>query len=143
MELPYEKYAMAGNEMPQSVTGEADRLMYYGLVLLYRLHRAKQIERDDAKKFKQDMLFELDKLKRTDAMWTGMMKRAHDMWRDTEAALTQFRLNKDRYLASPSQETATELVRIVESLDAAISPRQTDQAAATSPEADHETEAIP
>ena len=89
LELPYEKIAMAGGEMPKGLE-YPDQILFLGLRLLYDSYRRKMIERDKATQEKVELLRTYEAHKIVDNMgkeWVDQIKR-------TELARAEYRKSK-------------------------------------------------
>lgn len=89
LELPYEKIAMAGGEMPEGLE-YPDQILFLGLRLLYDSYRRKMIERDKATQEKVELLRTYEAHKIVDNMgkeWVDQIKR-------TELARAEYRKSK-------------------------------------------------
>lgn len=100
LELPYEKIAMAGGEMPKGLE-YPDQILFIALRLLYYSYKRKVIDRDTATREKVELLRTYETHKIVDKMgkeWVDQIKR-------TELAKAEYRKNKtienaDKLLAS-------------------------------------------
>lgn len=100
LELPYEKTAMAGGEMPKGLE-YPDQILFLELRLLYDSYKRNLIDRDDATKEKAELLRTYEAHKIVDAMgkeWVNQIKR-------TELARATYRKEKtienaDKLIAS-------------------------------------------
>jgi hypothetical protein len=102
LELPYEKIAMAGGEMPKGLD-YPDQILFLELRLLYDSYRRKMIDRDTATREKVELLRVYEAHKIVDSMgkeWVEQIKR-------TELSRAAYR--KDRTL-----ENADKLLLCVE-----------------------------
>ena len=91
LELPYEKIAMAGGEMPQGLE-YPDQILFLELRLLYDSYKHKLIDRDAATREKVELLRIYEAHKIVDNMgkeWVEQIKK-------TETARANYR--KDRTL---------------------------------------------
>jgi hypothetical protein len=89
LELPYEKVAMAGGEMPDGLKFP-DQVLFLSLRLLYDSYRRKLIDRDCATREKAQLLREYEAHKIIDGMgnlWAEQIKR-------TELARAAYRKEK-------------------------------------------------
>lgn len=89
LELPYEKIAMAGGEMPEGLE-YPDQILFLGLRLLYDSYRRKMIDRDKATQEKVELLRTYEAHKIVDRMgkeWVDQIKR-------TELARAAYRKDK-------------------------------------------------
>ena len=99
LELPYEKTAMAGGEMPKGLE-YPDQILFLELRLLYDSYKRKLIDRDAATQEKVELLRTYEAHKIVDKMgkeWVDQIKR-------TELARAEYRKDKtienaDRLLA--------------------------------------------
>lgn len=99
LELPYEKIAMAGGEMPKGLE-YPDQILFLQLRLLYESYKRKLIDRDVATREKVELLRVYEAHKIVDNMckeWVDQIKR-------TELARAEYRKDKtienaDRLLA--------------------------------------------
>ena len=99
LELPYEKIAMAGGEMPKGLE-YPDQILFLELRLLYDSYKRKLIDRDKATQEKVELLRTYEAHKIVDKMgkeWVEQIKR-------TELARAEYRKDKtienaDRLLA--------------------------------------------
>ena len=102
LELPYEKIAMAGGEMPKGLE-YPDQILFLELRLLYDSYKRKLIDRDKATQEKVELLRTYEAHKLVDKMgkeWVDQIKR-------TELARAEYR--KDKTI-----ENAYKLVSCVE-----------------------------
>lgn len=89
LELPYEKIAMAGGEMPKGLE-YPDQILFMELRLLYESYKRKLIDRDAATREKVELLRTYEAHKIVDKMgkeWVDQIKR-------TELARAEYRKNK-------------------------------------------------
>ena len=89
LELPYEKIAMAGGEMPEGLE-YPDQILFLGLRLLYDSYRRKMIDRDKATQEKVELLrtYEAHKIvEKLGKEWVDQIKR-------TELARAEYRKDK-------------------------------------------------
>lgn len=89
LELPYEKTAMAGGEMPKGLE-YPDQILFLELRLLYDSYKRKLIDRDAATQEKVELLRTYEAHKIVDKMgkeWVEQIKR-------TELARAEYRKNK-------------------------------------------------
>ena len=89
LELPYEKIAMAGGEMPEGLE-YPDQILFLGLRILYDSYRRKMIDRDTATREKVELLRTYEAHKIVDRMgkeWVDQIKR-------TELARAEYRKSK-------------------------------------------------
>lgn len=103
LELPYEKIAMAGGEMPKGLE-YPDQILFLELRLLYDSYKRKLIDRDKATWEKAELLRTYEAHKIVDKMgkeWVDQIKR-------TELARAEYR--KDKTI-----ENADKLLACVES----------------------------
>lgn len=99
LELPYEKIAMSGGEMPKELE-YPDQILFLELRLLYDSYKRKLIDRDKATQEKAELLRTYEAHKIVDRMgkeWVDQIKR-------TELARAEYRKDKtienaDRLLA--------------------------------------------
>lgn len=102
LELPYEKIAMSGGEMPKGLE-YPDQILFLELRLLYDSYKKKMIDRDAATQEKAELLRTYEAHKSVDRMgkeWVDQIKR-------TELARAEYRKNK-------SIENADKLLYCVE-----------------------------
>lgn len=102
LELPYEKIAMAGGEMPSDLE-YPDQILFLELRLLYDAYKRKMIDREKATQEKAEFLRTYEAHKIVDKMgkeWVDQIKR-------TELARADYR--KD-----PCHENAMKLIEIIE-----------------------------
>lgn len=102
LELPYEKIAMAGGEMPQGLE-YPDQILFLELRLLYDSYKRKLIDREKATQEKVELLrtYEAHKIiDRYGKEWVEQIKR-------TEMARSEYRKNR-------KLETADILVACIE-----------------------------
>lgn len=102
LELPYEKIAMAGGEMPKGLE-YPDQILFLELRLLYDSYKRKLIDRDVATREKVELLRVYEAHKIVDKMgkeWVDQIKR-------TEIARSAYR--KDKTI-----ENADQLLHCVE-----------------------------
>ena len=89
LELPYEKIAMAGGEMPKGLE-YPDQILFLELRLLYDGYKRKLIDRDKATQEKAELLRTYEAHKIVDKMgkeWVEQIKR-------TELARSAYRKDK-------------------------------------------------
>ena len=89
LELPYEKTAMAGGEMPKGLE-YPDQILFLELRLLYDSYKRKLIDRETATREKVELLRTYEAHKIVDKMgkvWVDQIKR-------TELARAEYRKNK-------------------------------------------------
>ena len=89
LELPYEKIAMAGGEMPTGME-YPDQILFLELRLLYDSYKRKLIDRETATREKVQLLRTYEAHKIVDKMgkeWVDQIKR-------TELARAEYRKNK-------------------------------------------------
>lgn len=89
LELPYEKIAMAGGEMPKGLE-YPDQILFLELRLLYDSYKRKLIDRDAATREKIELLRVYEAHKIVDSCgkeWVDQIKR-------TELARAEYRKNK-------------------------------------------------
>lgn len=89
LELPYEKTAMSGGEMPSDME-YPDQILFLELRLLYDSYKRKLIDRDTATREKMELLRTYEAHKIVDKMgkeWVDQIKR-------TELARAEYRKNK-------------------------------------------------
>ena len=100
--LPYEKDAMAGQEMPDGLS-YPDQILYLGLRMLYRQYYQKGIDRETAVREKKKMIKQYQDLKFRE----GMGNHWVEIIRLTECARAEYRKN-------PCHENAMKLIEIIE-----------------------------
>ena len=89
LELPYEKIAMAGGEMPRDME-YPDQILFMELRLLYDTYKRRLIDRDSATQEKVELLRTYEAHKIVDKMgkeWVDQIKR-------TELARAEYRKNR-------------------------------------------------
>ena len=89
LELPYEKIAMAGGEMPKGLE-YPDQILFLELRLLYDSYKRKMIDREKATQEKVELLRTYEAHKIVDGCgkeWVDQIKR-------TELARAEYRKNK-------------------------------------------------
>lgn len=89
LELPYEKIAMSGGELPKGLE-YPDQILYLELRLLYDSYKRKLIDRDTATREKVELLRTYEAHKIVDNMgkeWVDQIKR-------TELARAEYRKDK-------------------------------------------------
>ena len=89
LELPYEKIAMAGGDMPNGLE-YPDQILFLQLRLLYDSYKRKLIDRDTATREKVELLRTYEAHKIVDKMgkeWVDQIKR-------TELARAEYRKDK-------------------------------------------------
>jgi hypothetical protein len=89
LELPYEKIAMAGGEMPEGLE-YPDQILFLELRLLYDSYKRKMIDRETATREKVELLRNYEAHKIVDKMgkeWVDQIKR-------TELARAEYRKDK-------------------------------------------------
>ena len=100
--LPYEKDAMAGQEMPDGLS-YPDQILYLGLRMLYRQYYQKGIDRETAVREKKKMIKKYQDLKFREKMGDHWV----EIIRLTECARAEYRKN-------PCHENAMKLIEIIE-----------------------------
>lgn len=89
LELPYEKIAMSGGDMPKDLE-YPDQILFLELRLLYDSYKRKMIDRDAATREKVELLRTYEAHKIVDKMgkeWVDQIKR-------TELARAEYRKDK-------------------------------------------------
>lgn len=89
LELPYEKIAMAGGEMPKGLE-YPDKILFLELRILYDSYKRKLIDREKATQEKVELLRTYEAHKIVEKMgkeWVDQIKR-------TELARAEYRKNK-------------------------------------------------
>jgi hypothetical protein len=89
LELPYEKIAMAGGEMPEGLE-YPDQILFLELRLLYDSYKRKLIDRDTATREKVELLRTYEAHKIVDKMgneWVDQIKK-------TELIRAEYRKNR-------------------------------------------------
>ena len=89
LELPYEKIAMAGGEMPKGME-YPDQILFLELRLLYDSYKRQLVDRETATREKLELLRTYEAHKIVDRMgkeWVDQIKR-------TELARAEYRKNK-------------------------------------------------
>lgn len=89
LELPYEKIAMSGGELPKGLE-YPDQILFLELRLLYDSYKRKLIDRESATREKVELLRTYEAHKIVDKMskeWVDQIKR-------TEMARSEYRKNK-------------------------------------------------
>lgn len=89
LELPYEKIAMSGGEMPKGME-YPDQILFLELRLLYKSYRQQLIDRETATREKVELLRVYEAHKIVD----NMGKEWIDQIRRTELARAAYRKNK-------------------------------------------------
>lgn len=89
LELPYERLAMAGEEMPNGMD-YPDQILFLQLRLLYDSYKKGIITRDQATQEKVDLLREYQAHKIVDRMGKEWVKQI----KETETARAEYRKNK-------------------------------------------------
>lgn len=102
LELPYEKIAMSGGEMPEGME-YPDQILFLELRLLYDSYKRKMIDRETATREKVELLRTYEAHKIVD----NMGKELVDQIKRTELARAEYRKN-------PCHENA---VKIIESIE--------------------------
>ena len=102
LELPYEKIAMAGGEMPKGLE-YPDQILFLELRLLYDSYKRKLIDRESATQGKVELLRTYEAHKIVDKMG----KEWVDIIRLTELARADYRKH-------PCHENAMKLIEIIE-----------------------------
>lgn len=99
LELPYEKIAMSGGEMPKGLE-YPDQILFLSLRLLYDSYKRKLIDRETATREKIELLraYEANKI------GENVIKECAKQIKNTELARAEYRKNKsieaaDRLLA--------------------------------------------
>lgn len=100
LELPYEKIAMSGGEMPRGLE-YPDQILFLSLRLLYESYRKKTVDRETATREKVELLrtYEANKI------GENAVKECAKQIKNTELARAEYRKNKsietaDKLLAS-------------------------------------------
>lgn len=94
LELPYEKIAMAGGEMPSSME-YPDQILFLSLRLLYDSYRRGVIDRETATREKLELLTQYEANKTGESA----VKECADLIKRTEIARANYRKNKTIELA--------------------------------------------
>lgn len=102
LELPYEKIAMAGSQMPKGLE-YPDQILFLELRLLYESYKRKMIDRDTATQEKLELLRTYEAHKIVEKMG----KEWVDIIRLTELVRADYRKN-------PCHENAMKLIDIIE-----------------------------
>lgn len=102
LELPYEKTAMSGGEMPNGLE-YPDQILFLELRLLYDSYKRKLIDRDTATREKVELLRTYEAHKIVDKMG----KQWVEVIRLTELARADYRKN-------PCNENAMKLIETIE-----------------------------
>ena len=89
LELPYEKIAMAGGEMPEGLE-YPDQILFLGLRLLYDSYRRKMIDRDKATQEKVELLRTYEAYKIVEKLGKELV----DQIKRTELARAEYRKSK-------------------------------------------------
>jgi hypothetical protein len=89
-ELPYERIAMSGGEMPKGLKYH-DQLTFQKLRNLYYAYKQKIISRDVAAREKAEILSERDRMK----FMCDLLEENVEMTKKTELVIADFRKNKD------------------------------------------------
>lgn len=89
LELPYEKIAMAGGEMPKGLE-YPDQILFLELRLLYDSYKRKLIDRDTATQEKVELLRTYEAHKIVDRMGKELVYQI----KRTELARAEYRKNK-------------------------------------------------
>ena len=89
IELPYEKIAMAGGEMPKGLS-DADKILFLELRLLYDSYKKGIVDRETARREKVELLKGYDAIKNSG----NISKECADLIRRTELARAEYRKNK-------------------------------------------------
>lgn len=103
-ELPYERIAMAGGEMPDKLS-YPDQILYLELRMLYHQYYQKVIDRETAVMEKKKMIEQYKGLKFREKMGDHWV----EIIRLTELATSEYRKN-------PCHENAMKLIRILEGM---------------------------
>lgn len=120
-ELTYEHAAMRGEPMPENIS-EADQLCYIALVMLYRLFRAKLVDRDEGKRIKAQLLYVLDKAKRMDEFNTKLSWAIATTYRECERHVKDYRDGRELYRREPTPDNAARLVAVMDGLIETLYP---------------------
>lgn len=89
LELPYERIAMAGGEMPDGL-GSTDQGMFLALRCLYHSYKTGIINRETATKEKNKLLTEYQ----ADILLDVVVKQWADQMKNTEDARQKYRKNR-------------------------------------------------
>lgn len=89
LELPYEKIAMAGGEMPTGME-YPDQILFLELRLLYDSYKRKMIDRETATREKVELLRNYE----ANRIGESAVKECADLIRRTELARASYRKNK-------------------------------------------------
>ena len=120
--LPYEHAAMHGEPMPDNITSEADQLCYIALTLLYRLFRAKLVDRDEGKRIKAQLLYVLDKAHRMDEFNTKLSWAIAKTYRECERHVKDYRDGRELYRQNPTPDNAARLVAVMDGIIETLYP---------------------
>lgn len=88
-ELPYERIAMAGGEMPDGLCA-TDQQMFLQLRLLYESHRRGIVDRETAQREKTKMMIEYN----ANLMFEGLCRQWANQVAATERARQEYRKNR-------------------------------------------------
>jgi hypothetical protein len=94
LELPYEKIAMAGGEMPSGME-YPDQILFLSLRLLYNSYKRNMIDRETATREKLELLNQYEANK----IGESAVKECADLIKRTEVARANYRKNKTIELA--------------------------------------------
>ena len=100
--LPWEKDAMAGNEMPDGLSSP-DQILYLELRMLYHQYYQKIIDRDTATKEKKKFLDEY-----------SVNQFREEIGKQLVEAIRLTELARDDYRKNPCHENAIKLIEIIE-----------------------------
>ena len=102
LELPYEKIAMAGGQMPNGME-YPDQILFLGLRLLYDSYHRKAIDRETATAEKVELLRTYE----ANRIGENVVKECASLIKQTELARVAYRKNKNL-------ENADKLVECIE-----------------------------
>ena len=120
--LPYEHAAMHGEPMPDNITSEADQLCYIALTLLYRMFRAKLVDRDEGKRIKAQLLYVLDKAKRMDEFNTKHCHAINRTFTACERHVNRYRHDREPFRQNPTPDNAARLVAVMDGIIETLYP---------------------
>ena len=119
--LPYEHAAMHGEPMPENIS-EADQLCYIALKLLYRMFRAKLVDREEGHRIKAELLYVLDKARRMEDFHTDHCHAINRTFTAVEQHVNRYRHDRESFRQNPTPDNAARLVAVMDGLIETLYP---------------------
>ena len=121
-ELPYEHAAMHGEPMPDNITSEADQLCYIALTLLYRMFRAKLVDREEGHRIKSELRYVLDKARRMEDFHTDHCHAINRTYIAVERHVKHYKDGREPFRQNPTPDNAARLVAVMDGLIETLYP---------------------